>query len=65
MEIPSPRTREQRILYFLYREFVFMRSRVAEIDKRLAEVEEKPQEIIEELRRLWNSDPEGGGDPHE
>jgi hypothetical protein len=39
-------------------EIADIRGRLANLDKRLCEAEEKPQEILQAIERIWNADPE-------
>ena len=42
----------------IYREIWEIRAKIADLDKRLCEAEQKPQEILETLEAIWKSDPE-------
>jgi hypothetical protein len=41
-------------------DIVELRAEVADLHRRLDVVEEKPQEILEEITRIWEADPETG-----
>jgi hypothetical protein len=40
------------------RELLMLRSKIADLDARLTEAERRPEEILQEIDRLWHSDPE-------
>jgi hypothetical protein len=49
---------EQKTLQFIRRELFHIRKKLAEHDRRLDVAEERPQEILQELHRIWLTDPE-------
>jgi DNA gyrase/topoisomerase IV subunit A len=42
------------------RELERIQSRLGDIERRLTEAEEKPEEILQSIERIWESDPETG-----
>ncbi len=39
-------------------ELSYLRTRIASLEKALADLQAKPQEILEEIERIWREDPE-------